>query len=399
MRRLFMYELKKLVCRRMVWVSMVVSLLLCLFTVCSPLIGSYYVNGERIGSNYEQFQIDKAYQEALDGRRIDEALIRQMQEAYAQVPMDVEQYSLTEEYQKYARPYSAIFHYVRLAADLSGEEVIQWVANMEDLHDKRLESQEKRWESFGLTEEEKVFWREQEEKLERLVTYQYTEGYSVLVSAVYTVGLVAIFVASVCLSGVFAEEHARKTDQLILSSKCGRKEVFRAKVGAGVLLAFGIALAMVVVTIVSALCVYGTGGFDAAFQLEYSASSCPISVGEAVVIAYGMVLFATAFMGALVMMLSEVLRNGVAVLAIATGVIILPMFISMPEEYRVLSQLWSYLPSDFVAVWSSFSPQTVVIGTVVLQAWQFVPILYTVLGSVFIFVCKRAYKKYQVNGR
>lgn len=41
MSRLFWYECKKLVSRRMVWVSMVVSLLLCTITVCSPLIGSY----------------------------------------------------------------------------------------------------------------------------------------------------------------------------------------------------------------------------------------------------------------------------------------------------------------------------------------------------------------------
>lgn len=399
MRRLFMYELKKLVCRRMVWVSMVISLLLCLFTVCSPLIGSYYVNGERISSNYEQFQIDRTYQEALDGRVIDEALIRQMQEAYAQVPMDVEQYSLTEEYQKYARPYSAIFHYVRLATGLSGEEVIQWVANMDDLHEQRLKSQEKRWESVGLTEAEKVFWREWEEKLEYPVTFQYTGGYSVLISAVYTVGLVAIFVVSVCLSGTFAQEHARKTDQLILSSKCGKKEVFRAKIGAGLLLALGMTLVMVLFTIITALVIYGAGGFHGAFQLEYSGSSCPISIGEAVIIAYVMVLFAAVFMGVFVMMLSEALRSSVGSLAVAIAVIILPMFLTVPEEYRVLSQIWSYLPSDFVAVWSCFSPQTVVLGDVVLQAWQFVPLLYIVLGVVFVVVCRYAYMKYQVSGR
>ena len=136
MSRLFMYELKKLTNRKMVWVSLAVSLLLCLFTVCSPLIGSYSVDGKRIRSNYEEFQIDKAYQKALDGRVIDEVLIKEMQEAYAKVPLDVEQYSLTAEYQKYARPYSAIFNYVRMVTGLSGREVIQWVASTEDLQTK-----------------------------------------------------------------------------------------------------------------------------------------------------------------------------------------------------------------------------------------------------------------------
>ena len=73
MSRLFGYELKKLLCRKIVWVSLVISLLLCGVTVCAPLLGAYYVNGEAVSTNYKEFQTDKAYQLALDGRVIDEA--------------------------------------------------------------------------------------------------------------------------------------------------------------------------------------------------------------------------------------------------------------------------------------------------------------------------------------
>lgn len=399
MSRLFGYELKKLVSHRMVWVSMVVSLLLSVITVCAPLIGSYYVNGEAVSTNYEEFQTDKTYQLALDGRVIDEALIREMQEAYAKVSLEVEQYSLTEEYQRYARPYSAIYHYVRLATGLTGKEAIRWVADTEDLQEKRLDNQEKHWESYLLTDIEKDYWREQEAQIESPVVFRYMGAYSVLISAVYTVGLVAIFVVSICLVGAFPEEHVKRTDQLILSSKCGRGKVYGAKFGAGILLAFGMTLIMVLFTLGLALSVYGTGGFHGAFQLEYSGSSAAISVGEAVLIAYTMVLFAGVFMGALVMMLSEVLHSSVGTLAIATGIIVLPMFFSMPEEYRVLSQLWSWLPSDFVAVWSLFSPRLVILGNTVVPAWQAVPVLYTMLGVVFVLVTKRAFVRYQVSGR
>ncbi len=399
MSRLFGYELKKLLSHRVVWVSLVVSLLLSVITVCSPLIGSYYVNGEAVSTNYEEFQTDKAYQLALDGRVIDEALIAEMQEAYAKVPLEVEQYSLTEEYQKYARPYSAIYHYVRLATGLTGKEAIRWVADTENLQEKRLEVQEKRWESYLLTEIEKDYWREQEAQIERPVVFRYVGAYSVLISAVYTVGLVAIFVVSVCLAGVFPEEHVKRTDQLILSSKCGREKTYGAKFGAGILFAFCTSLIMVLFTLGLAFAVYGTEGFFGALQLEYSGSSAAISVGEAVLIAYTMVLFAGVFMGVLVMMLSEVLRSSVGTLAIATGIIVLPMFFSMPEEYRVLYQLWSYLPSDFVAAWSLFSPQMVILGNFVVPAWQAVPVLYTMLGVVFAIVTKRAFVRYQVSGR
>lgn len=399
MRTLFIYEWKKLVNRRIVWVCVVLSLLLIMITVGSPLLGSYYVNGERLGSNYEQFQLDKSYQKALDGRAIDGELLQEMQTAYSKVPSEAEQYSWTEEYQKYARPYSAIFNYIRQTTGMNVREVTEWGAGTEALYAKRLEKQELRWESFQLTEQEKVFWREMEEKLENPVTFRYAEGYSVLISAVYTIGLLSILMVAICLAGVFPEEHVRKTDQLILSSKCGRQEIYRVKFLAGILFAFLMTLLFVLFSLAAAFLLYGAEGFGAAFQLIYTGFSCPLSAGEAVLIAYFMVLFAGTFMGALVMMLSEVIHSSVSTLAIAVGIILLPMLFSMPDEYRLLAQLWSYLPSDFVACWSIFSVHTVIIFGKVLQAWQVVPMLYTVLGILFAFVTKRAFMKYQVSGR
>lgn len=397
--KIFMYEMKKLLNRRIVWASMAISLLLCLITVCAPLLGSYYIDGARISSNYEEFQIDKAYQEALDGRLIDEQLIREMQEAYSRVPLEQEKYSQTEEYQKYARPYSAIFNYVRSVAGLSGKDAINRVTSTENLHSKRLESQEKRWESFHLTEIEKAYWRTQEERLENPVIFRYTGGYYVLISGVNTIGLLAIFVVSICLAGVFPEEHVRRTDQLLLSSKHGREEVYRAKFSAGILLALCMTLAMILFTLAATFFFYGTEGFHAAFQLEYPGSSCPISIGEAALIAYIVVLFAGLFMGALVMMLSEIFHSSVATLAVAMGIMVLPMFFSVPDEYRVLSQLWSYLPSDFVAIWNIFSPKMVIFGKTVFQAWQAVPALYTLSGILFAFMTKCSFVNYQVSGR
>lgn len=399
MKTLMKYELKKILARKAVWVCLAISFVLILVTMSASLVGSYYVDGEYIGSNYEMFQMDKAYQQALDGRLIDESLLQEMQAAYSKVPLEAERYSLTEEYQKYARPYSAIYNYVRQTTGLSGMKVLNLAADTETLHAKRLEYREKRWEEYLLSEAEKEFWRQQELKIENPVTFRYAEGYSVLISAVYTVGLLAIFMVAVCLAGVFPQEHVRRTDQLILSSRCGRREIFGAKFCAGILFAFLMTLVFAIISFAAAFLLYGADGFDAAFQLIYAGSSCPISVGQAALIAYLMVIFAGLFTAALVMLLSEVLRSNVGALAIIIGMIMLPMLFMVPEEYRVLGQLWSYLPSDFVAVWSMFSPCTVLIFGKAFQAWQVVPVLYTTLGVLFAFGTKRSFVNYQVSGR
>lgn len=408
MKTLFRYEFQKIVARAMVWVVLAVSLLLILVTISSALLGNYYADGEYIGSNYEMFQVDKGYQHTLDGRLIDTELLGEMLNAYSKVNLTAEQYSLTEEYQRYARPYSAIFNYVRQSTGLSGQKVLTLgtsaqgqgkEANAENLRVMRLERQEKRWEDFYLTKAEKTYWRGEEEKIENPVTFRYVEGYATLFSAVYTIGLLAIFTVALCLSGVFAEEHIRRTDQLILSSPLGRGKIFFAKFLAGLAFALLLTILFALVAFGAAFLLYGAEGFDGAFQLIYAGSSLPISVGEAVLIAYFMVIVAGVFTGALTMMLSQVLGNGVGAMAIITGMIMLPMFFTMPEEYRVLGQLWSYLPSDFVAGWSTFSPQTVVLGHKVFLPHQVVPILYMGLGAVCVLVGKRSFVKYQVSGR
>ena len=63
--RLIGYEWKKLIKRKMVWVSLILALLLCMFTVCSPLIGFYYVKGEPAGNMYKEIMKDKAYLESV----------------------------------------------------------------------------------------------------------------------------------------------------------------------------------------------------------------------------------------------------------------------------------------------------------------------------------------------
>lgn len=405
---LFRYEFKKIVCRKMVWVCIAISLLLIGVTVSASLLGNYYVNKEYIGSNYEMWQQDKAYQLALDGREIDGKLLGEMQAGYGKVDLKKERYSLTEEYQTFARPYSAIYNFVRQSTGKSGAALmagndnvtaVGWDADAESLREMRLALRELRWEENLLTEGEKEFWRQQEEKIVSPVVFRYAEGYSVLLDAGYTIGLLGIFTVAVCLSGMFSEEHVRRTDQLILSSRLGRKQCFAAKFGAGLLFSLLLSLFFCVVTFAGVFLWYGAEGFGAAFQLIYAGSSLPISVGCAVLIQYFGIICASVFTGALTMWLSQVFGNGVGALGVVIGMIMLPTIITMPEEYRVLGQLWSYLPSDFVAAWSIFSPQTVPIFGIYLQAWQAAPVLYCMLGAVFGWLAKRSFVKYQISGR
>lgn len=396
---LFQFEFKKIIRRKIVWISTAIAIAVILLTVGGTMLDFLFMEGESDETMYQAFLVDKAYQEALDGRPVDQELLEEMVAAYSKLPADVERYSDTEEYRNYARAYSAIFNLVRIMTGMSSAETRQWAADEADLYAGRQAEIERLAASCFLSREELEFWKAQEAKMEWPMVFRYKEGYWRLCDCVYTIGLLAIVMAAVCLSGAFVEEHARKTDQLILSSRYGRGTVYWAKFLAGMSFALLQSVLFAAAAFMTAFAIYGSEGFGADFRLACGEVFPPLTIGGAVLISYGCMIAAVAVTAAFVMLLSEMLRSSVGTLSLVTGMVILSMFVNVPEHLRVLSQVWSYLPSEFVAEWNIFNPRTVPVFGGFLMSWQAAPLLYLVLGGGFAVLGKRVFVGYQVSGR
>ena len=401
---LYKFELGKIMRRKVAWITIVIILFLILGSLALDSLGSYYIDGVKIGTNYQMNKIYKADQLRLDGRPIDQELLEEMSSGYGKIPEEVingaAHYTGTEEYQTYARPYSAIFNFARSAGYMTVSEALEWKADEQDLYQRRERLLEADWESSFLTEKEKNFWREQEKKLTWPIVFRFKEGYWHLLSSAYTEGILILMAVTICLAGVFSEEHSRKTDQLILSSRYGKEPVYLAKFLAGISFAAVFPLRVFCLSALEVYFLYGLEGFGAAFQLIMPSFSYPLTVGGSILITFGMIAIAAVLTGVFVMLLSEMFRNSLGALALTTGLIISNMFVSsLPEQYRVLSQAWSYLPSNFIAVWSIFDCRTVPVFGKMLVSWQAVPVLYLILGGVMAVVGKKRYVNCQVSGR
>lgn len=401
---LYQFEMGKILRRKMVWITVGISLFLIMGSLALDSLGNYYVDGVKMDTNFHMNQIFKADQLRLDGRLIDQQLLEEMADGYGKIPEDAinggRHYIGTEEYQTYARPYSAIFNFARSAGGMNISEAMVWEADEQDLYQRRERQIEEGWESSFLTEKEKDFWRKQEKKLEWPIIFRFKEGYWFLLDSTYTVGILLLLAVSICLAKVFSEEHSRKTDQLILSSKYGREPVYLAKLLAGISFTAGTLLLIFGLSVLEVYFLYGLEGFGASFQLIMPEFSYPLTVGSSVLITFGMIILAAVLTGIFVMLLSEMFRSSMGTLALTVGLIIFSMFVSsMPERYRILSQAWSYLPSNFIAVWNIFDCRTVPVLGKVLVSWQAVPVLYLILGGVLALIGKRRYVNYQVSGR
>ena len=110
---IYKYEIKKLTGRKLFWITALLCVVGIVITTFAGLWGTYYVDGEAIESHFEGFQKDQKYRQELSGKAVDQELLQETVDAYAHVPTDVPRYTLTEEYQTFARPYSPIFNLIR----------------------------------------------------------------------------------------------------------------------------------------------------------------------------------------------------------------------------------------------------------------------------------------------
>lgn len=400
---LYRFELKKIVQRKLFWITSIVSVLCIILTIISGLIGSVEIrmNGEVLESvsNYEMFLMDREYARALSGRPIDQKLLEETMDAYNKIPASMEFYTELKEYHMYARPYSPIFNIVRWWTDLDADNVRKWTPSEVALYGMRNRDLEKSWRELHLTDREVICLQEMEAQMETPFVYQYYDGYQKALSGLLTVGLVVLLFVAICLSGVFSEEHTRRTDQLLLCSINGIDVVYWVKLAAGITVAGVGACLMAILTIGLSLGVYGTDGAQAMIQLMYERYSWPLTMWQAVLIAYAMLVIAAVLVSILVMVGSEALKSNIAVLAIATGLLVLAMYVNIPEQYRVMAQVWDYLPMKFLSVPNVFDVRMIPIFGVCLASWQFVPVVYLAAGCVFMLAGRYIYKRYQVTGR
>lgn len=398
---LYCYECKKIWDRKLVKISFALCLLLVVITGTVRLFGSYVVDGEVIGSVYDEIRIDQSYAKKLNNRKIDQKLLEEMVTAYRKVPdTPGKHYSASPEYQRYARPYSEIFDFAVGTTDLLPSDIfLNWEPSEQDLYGRRNVWLLENWEDMKLSESEIDFWQQREDQVEKPIVFQEHEGYNHMLLTYQTVAVLVILFVSIALSGIFPEEHSRRTDQLILSSLMGRKNLYRAKIAAGISCAAGTVLVFFAVISLLIFSLYGSEGFGAAFQLLYTSSSDPITVGQALLIAYANMLIAAVVVSVAVMILSELLHSNMAALAVSAGLLLASMAVSVPVQYRIAAQIWNWLPWCFPVLWNVFGEYTLPAFGMHFTPWQAVPAIYLLLSAAIAWGGRYVYQRYQVSGR
>ncbi len=344
---LIKFEYRKILRKRSTIITLLLAILLTVFSCLGPLMGNSYSNGEVLESNYDDMRKDRQYSRSLSGREINSKLLSETIEAYSHIPPTDGKYSDTEEYQQYARPYSEIYYSLRKVYATKNLEEIQLLSD-EDIRNFYIIRQnvvEKNIEDTAMSPREKANSLNLSRNVKTPFIFSYTGGYTRLFSQMYTTALIICFVCSICIAPIFASEYTDHMDSLILSSKYGKNKVIYAKLFTGISLSVLLSTVFLVISYITAMIFFGWEGSSSPIQFYFPLSSVPYTMGQVALLYFLLILFGNILSTSLTMLLSAKLKSPFMVIVIMTVITILPMFVNISDDV-----LWIYHISRLIPV-------------------------------------------------
>ena len=378
---LYKFELRKIISRKIVWITGGILLIgLLIWGVASALLP---VNREYSVSSlngYEANRAERASAEQISGRAIDQTLIDEMRLAY-------KDFIYNGNYNN-ALPYLDVYDLIgNVLGTHASTEILECDS---DTFYKKLNSLLEANTPAGMDVN----------SFDDPITYDgYFDGWRKVSDMMKFVACMEIMFIAICLSTVFTVEHTRKTDPIILCTRLGKKKLYAAKVLAGLTVGIGFTLLLSILMFGIVALLYGFDGYNTILQFVLL-RPFNLTIGQAVLILVALSFVGASLVSLFTMMLSELTKNSVATIGTITGVMLVTMFImEMPANLKLLSEIWYLLPSNLVSLNGAFRYSALSIGGSTLAAYQYAPFVYVVLAIVFSTIGKVTYNRYQISGR
>ena len=248
-----------------------------------------------------------------------------------------------------------------------------------------------------LTDEEIEYWQTRRESSPMPLTYgEIQNGWGDSVGIIYVVALLDLIVIAATLSGMFSDERQLRTDALIFSSRNGKKRLVTAKLLAGAAVGLLETLVILAVCVITEFAISGFSGGEASVQFFVGPTAMDMPVRKAFLIFAGLMLIIGLLLSVFAMCLSQLTRSSTAVIAVMMGLWLVSM-ITLPYRMRFLSQVSSFLPVTFLGSWVFSDYRTVNLFGHLFTILQAAPVIYLLLTVLMCGAAEYSYGKYQVT--
>ncbi|MDE6419308.1 MAG: ABC transporter permease [Lachnospiraceae bacterium] len=398
------FELKKILRRKRTVIVLALVMIVGALSVFGVLIGAYYYSdeyGTEIAvSRYEEEMIERQNGEALSGRIIDADLIMEAVEAYKSVPLESGHYTDTSEYRDHAMKYSEIYGIVRMTFHLSSVEEFQNLTReqAEQFDAVRRQNMEQEMMNGAGSENVRRYRQKCLDNSPAVLTYEYWGGYYRFVTVMFTTGIMAGAAIAVMISGIFSDEYTSGADSLILSSKHGKGLVIGAKLFTAFSLSAALIALLSFISLIESFIVWGANGANGALELVSGVFPYPITIGQAALFYFICMLAGCIMFAAITALFSSKLKLPFNTIVVMTALLIVPMFISIPEEAPAwVSCLTNLLPTWMFAFWGAMLEFQYEIFGLVIPPYIFLPIFALIVTCICSYFASRGFKRHQIN--
>ncbi len=395
------FEYKKILGKRSVRITLLLAVLITIVSILGTLLGNTYLDGKPVESNFDGMVKDREYARALTGEKLDSDLIMKAVGAYSKIP-EADKYQDTREYQEFARPYSGIYAMVRPAFNTQSRrfnmEDFQMLTRgeAEEFYTLRRDRQLELVEATGMGSKAKEQVLALDAQIEVPFTFSYTDGYTRFFSVIYTLGLTAAFVMAICIAPLFSGEYTSGTDQLILSSRYGKNKLITAKLLTGFSLAALICVMLTALGYGFSLGVFGADGSGAPLQLYGLLSPYPVTMGQTALILAVCTFFSCLMTAAITMLLSAKLKSPFGVIILVGLLLVVPMFINVPETNIILYKLSYLFPTNIMTFWAAMDPIQYELFGLVVKPYVFMPLFAVAVSILLTPFAYRSFKNHQI---
>ena len=343
---LIKFEYKKVLCKKRTVITLLLAVILTVFSCAASLMGNYYIKGEISESNYDSMKKDREYMRSLSGREIGSEILSETIDAYSKIPPTDGKYTDTQEYQQYARPYSEIYHMIRRSYNINNWEEVKLLTekDVKNFYSMRQDAVERSIEETTMSFEEKTASVNLSRQVKTPFIYSYTGGYTRFFSQMYTTAVLICFICSICISPLFAGEYTDRMDSLILSSKYGKNKVIYAKLFTGISFSVLLSIILTVISYAAVMVLFGYEGGEYPVQLFLPLSIHPFIMKQAGFLYFILILFGNILSTSLTMLISAKSKSSFAGFVIMTVITVLPMLVHVSEDVLWIYHLYNLIP-------------------------------------------------------
>ncbi|WP_026667277.1 ABC transporter permease [Butyrivibrio sp. AE2005] len=370
---LYKYELLKILKNKVALVTFIVAF-------CFAFIqGEFEVSGNITPKDLEKYQ-------EIDDRAVDQSLLNELKE------ISDDAGNIQDENRK---------GYEQLSAWM--EETIGYRAPIKELdidtvYSKREKNIQEGYDAMRLTQGEIGFWANKEKEVDKPFLFHETIRSGGILEGTTNYMLLMAIIIGASLSMIFASETQRKTDPMLRVAINGNKELYFAKILAGMSYIFVCIIVLLITFYAYAACRWGITGMDCMVQSYRPLARIDMTIGELLVIILMLLFCGILLISSFALFLSNVTRNGVATMTIVIGSFIglLVATLHVPLKLRVLSQILYMLPGTMVSSSILYDYRLIRIGKY-FMSYQIAPIVYILFSIAFIVAGYVFYDKYEIK--